>query len=124
MSGKSNLRQFQNIVNGDMSQATVTSAVTCIQWLDNIGIQLTWTGAAVGTFAVEVSADYAQDIEGNVQVAGNWTALSLSPAPVAAGVANTIYVDINGISAPWIRIKYTKTSSTGTLQGYITGKSV
>lgn len=122
MSRKNNLLKFQNITNGDMSQATVTSAVTCIQWLDNIGIQLTWTGAAVGTFAVEVSIDHAQDSEGNVTVAGNWTALSLSPAPAASGTGSTIYIDINQTSAPYMRVKYTKTSSTGTLQGYVTGK--
>lgn len=125
MSGrKNNLRLFRNIAAGDMSQATITSSVTNIQFLDNIGIQLTFTGAPVGTFEVQVSADYAQDDNGNVTNAGNWTSITLSPSPAAAGSGSTIYIDMNQLSAPWIRVKYTKTSGTGTLNGYITGKQL
>lgn len=119
---KNNLQVFQNITSGDMSQASITSSVTNIQYLDNIGIQLNFTGVPVGTFAVQVSADYLQDDYGNVQNAGNWIPLTLSPSPAASGAAAQIYLDLNQLSAPWIRVVYTKTSGTGTLNGYITGK--
>lgn len=118
------LTQFQNITNGDMSQSTITSAVTNIQYLDNIGVQLNFTGTPTGNFSVQVSADYAQDSSGNVTNAGNWIALSLSPSPAATGSGSNIYIDITEISAPWIRVVYTKTSGTGTLNGYITGKQI
>lgn len=104
--------------------ANVTSAVTNIQFLDNIGVQFNFTGTPTGTFSVEISADYEQDTNGNVTNAGNWVSLVLSPIPAAAGAADSIYIDITQISAPWVRAKYTRTSGTGTLNGFITAKQV
>lgn len=125
MSGRKNrLVKFKTISSGDMSQATVTSSVTNIQGLDNIGIQLNFTGSPVGTFSIQVSMDYAQDNYGNVTDAGNWVGLTLSPNPAAEGSANQIYIDLNQLSSPWIRVKYTKTSGTGTLNAFIAGKMV
>lgn len=124
MSGrKSNLFRFQNITSASMG-ADVTSAVTNIQMLDNIGFQVVWTGTPVGSFDVQVSLNYTQDEWGNVSNAGDWSSIGLTPAPSASGSAGSAYIDINQISAPWIRLVYTRTSGTGTLQGYITGKMV
>lgn len=125
MAGRKNsLVKFQTITSGDMSQATLTSAVTNIEYLDNIGIQLNWTGTPTGTFSVEISMDYSQDQLGNVTNAGNWIAVTLSPAITASGSADQAYIDLNQLSAPWIRTKYTKTSSTGTLNAFICGKMI
>jgi hypothetical protein len=125
MSGrKNNLLKFQNITNGDMSLSEIASAVTNIQFLDNIGIQLNFSGSPVGSFEIQVSADYAQDDQGNVQNAGNWIPLTFSIAPVASGSADQIYLDMNQLSAPWIRVVYTKDSGTGTLNSFITGKMI
>lgn len=123
MSGrKSNLRQYRTITDGNMGSATLTSLVTNIQRLDNIGIQINFAGTPTGTFDVQVSADYAQDEFGNVTNVGNWISLDLTPSPAASGSASQIYIDIAGLSAPWIRVKYTRTSGTGTLNTYVTGK--
>lgn len=132
MSGrKNNLRQFQSIVNGAMGATTVTSPVTCLQWLDNIGIQLNFTGSPVGTFAVEVSADYAQDPNGQVQNAGQWISIPLTylvtGTPVTAttvptSVGSPIYLDLNQLSAPWIRLQYVGASGSGTLNAFLTAK--
>lgn len=124
MSRKNNLLKFQTVTNGSMAAASITSAVTNIQFMDNIGIQFNFTGTPTGTFQVQVSADYAQDEFGNVTNAGNWIPIVLNPAPVASGAAAQIYIDINQLSAPWIREVYTKTSGTGTLQAFITGKMI
>lgn len=125
MSGRKNrLVKYQNITSGNMASATITSAVTNIEGLDNIGLQLVWTGSPVGTFAFQISADYAQDFLGNVTNTGNWVAISTTPNIAAAGSADTAYVDISQLSAPWIRVVYTKTSGTGTLNGYITAKQL
>lgn len=121
---RKNILKFQNITSGNMASASITSTVSNIQHLDNIGIQLQWTGVPVGTFAIQVSADYAQDIEGNVTNTGTWTTLTLGPGISAAGSADNAYVDLNQLSSPWIRVVYTKTSGTGTLNGYIVGKMV
>jgi hypothetical protein len=123
MSVKNTLPKFQNFTNGVMTGTSVlTSAVTSIQNLDNVGLQFSFTGTPTGTFSVEVSVDYSQDDKGNVTNVGHWVALALSPAPAASGAAASIYVDINQISAPWIRAKYTNISGSGTLNGFITAK--
>jgi hypothetical protein len=124
MSTKRKLSPYQIITSGDMSQASITSTPTNIQYLDNVGIQLTWTGAPVGTFSIQISSDYQRDAQGNVTNAGNWVTLPLSPAITASGSADTAYIDMTQLSAPWVRVLYTKTSGTGTLQGYVTGKTV
>ena len=133
-SRKSNLLKYQNITSGVMtSTAVITSDITSIQFLDNIGLQLNWTGSPTGTFAVQISLDHAQDAQGNVTVAGNW--ISVPVAYLSAGsvitavtiptsVGSPVYVDLNQLSAPYIKVVYTNVSGTGTLNGYITGKMV
>lgn len=134
MSGrKSNLLNYQTISSGDMSAASLTSSVTNIQFLDDIGVQFNFSGSPVGSFAVQVSADYAQDTFGNVTNPGNWAPLTFSyfngattitatSIPTSAG--SPIYIDMALLSAPWIRAVYTKVSGTGTLDAYITAKVV
>lgn len=135
MSRKNNLRQFQSITNGAMS-ANITSPVTCTQWLDNIGIQFNWTGSSVsGNFQVQVSADYARDPNGSVTNAGNWAPLTLtylvgssfvSSQNVPTTVGSPIYLDLNQLSTPWIRVVFTTSngSSDGILNAYITAKEI
>lgn len=100
----------------------ITSGVTSIQFLDNIGVQFNFTGTPTGTFQVQVSADYAQDELGNVQNPGNWVPITLTPAPVAAGSSGSVYIDLNELSAPWMRLAYVFTSGTGSLNAFITAK--
>lgn len=122
---KTNLLKFQNITAGSMG-GSLTSAVTSILNLDNIGLEFVWSAGStpVGTISVEISIDYAQDTQGNITNAGTWVALALSPTPSVSGNSGSIYIDINQISAPWIRAKYTRTSGSGTLNSYICGKMV
>lgn len=124
MSRKNNLVKYQTITAGDMSTASLTSAITNIQFLDNIGIQLNFTGAPEGIFDVQVSADYAQDEFGNVTNVGNWIDLVLNPVPSASGSADSVYIDIIQTSAPWIRVVYTRDTGTGTLNAFITAKMI
>ncbi len=107
-----------------MASASITSAVTNVEGLDNIGIQFNWSGASpVGTFTVEVSIDYAQDYLGNVTNAGTWNTLAISPAVAATGTSpDSAFIALNQLPAPWVRVKYTRTSGTGTLQSFISGK--
>lgn len=126
MSGrKSNLQQFQLITSGDMS-ASITGPVTNIQFLDNIGVQFNFSGAPSGNFQIQVSIDYNQDINGNVINAGNWVPVTLSSGSVNANTSlgSPIYVDLNQLSAPFIRVVYVRTSGSGTLNAFISGKMV
>lgn len=107
MSGRKNfLPSFQTITNASMVTAA-TSLVTEISWLDNIGIQLQWTGTPTGDFLIEVSANYSQDMNGNVQNAGTWVPLSIALS--ASGEADSAYLDLNQLSSPYIRVSYTNT---------------
>ena len=120
MSSRKNFLHYKQIVNGDMS-GNLTSPATNIQQADIIGVQLNWTGSPVGTFQVQISADYAQDINGNVTNPGIWTPMALSPAPTTAG-GSPIYIDIQQLSAPWIRTAYIAGSGSGTLQATLVTK--
>ena len=107
-----------------MASATLTSSVVEIRNQDNVGIQLSWTGTAVGTFAVQISINHAEDANGNVTVAGDWVPLTLSPSIAAAGSADSAIIDLNQMSASYIRVVYTRSSGTGTLNAYITAKGI
>lgn len=125
MSGRKNtLTPFQ-IFNATTMAASATSPVIVIAYMDNIGIQLQWTGAPVGTFSFEISLDYAASQPGGaVSNTGTWIPLAVSPSITASGSADQAYVEINQSAATAIRIKYTRTSGTGALTGYISAKQV
>lgn len=126
MSGrKLNLLPYQTIVSGNMALASITSAVTNILFHDNIGFEFDWTGSSpVGSIAIQVSYSYFQDQNGNVISTGTWTALTLSPAASVSGASGSIVIDLNQLSAPWIRAVYTKVSGTGTLNAWVGAKTV
>jgi len=123
MSGRKNfLNKFKAIEAGDMSQATVTSEAINIQGMDDIGVQgRIVSGTPTGTLGVEISANYDQHLG-----TGNWVAITQTtpaiPVAITTGSPADIYIDLTLLSAPWIRIVYTKTSGTGSLDAYIVGK--
>jgi len=126
MSAKTFIKPFKVLSAGDMSQATLTSAVTATQLVDNIGYQINFTGAPVGIFAVQISQDYEPGRSPNSEPvnAGNWISVPLSPAITAAGSPDSAYIDLNQMSAPYVRIVYTRTSGTGVLNIYVTAKAI
>lgn len=123
MSRKNRLN-FKTLTNGDMSLSSVVSSVTSIQFLDNVGVQAIWAGSSpVGTVSIEVSADYSQDFMGNVINAGHWVAITAASTAVT-GNTGSDYIDLNQLSTPWVRARYTKTSGTGLINIYITAKMI
>jgi len=117
------------ILNGDMSQATLTSDVTIIQKVSMMSYGYSWAGSTpVGTISVEVSNDYALNADGTVKNAGTWNVLVLnvggSPVTSVSVSGNTGngFIDIDQLGAYAIRTIYTKGSGTGTLQAIFTGK--
>lgn len=131
MSGRKNhLSPYYIVSSGDVSLATVTSAVTNIQGLDNIGIQVNiLTGSnAAGTFDVQVSADHVE-VNGLVKVAGTWNKLG---TPYAGTISSSVftdgtascYFDLNQLSSQYVRLLYTKSSGTGTFEAIVVGKMV
>jgi hypothetical protein len=110
---------------GDMS-TNLTSKVTDIRYLDNIAIQLNWTGSPTGTFVIEGSLDYVPppSAGGTAVNAGTWNAIPVSPTPAPAGSADSQLIELNQKAFPFIRTRYVKTSGTGTCNAYISGKAV
>ncbi len=91
--------------------AVLTGTQICLGVMQNISFQAVWTGTPVGTFSFEASNDEGPTIT-------NWTALSVptsfaSGAP--AGSATSFIFELPWSTFRWCRIKYTNTSSTGTL---------
>lgn len=119
-----NLLYPVHVLNAASMATSLTSAVVPITGQDNIGIQLHWTGAPVGTFDFQISSNHLQDSQGAVIQAGNWISLPLDPAIAAVGAPDEAYVDLNQMSAQYVRVVYTRTSSTGTLDVYVVGKGV
>ena len=107
---KNNLTNVAIVTGGDMS-GNVTSAVTDVRWLDNLVMYLIFTGTPTGVFAVEVSPDQQ-----------NWFPLALVPSPIASGSAGNHRIELNQLSDPYIRAKYTATSGSGSLTATISGK--
>lgn len=129
MSRRNSLLKYPVITNGNAASA-ITSLVTNIQYLDDIGVQFNFPGTASGSFQVQVSADYAQDASGNVTNAGNWIPLTftyfngsifVTATSIPASVGSSIYLDLALLSAPWIRTTYSG-GGTGLINAFITAK--
>lgn len=98
------------IVDGDLS-GDITSDSIDIMGCDRVGLQLVWTGAAVGTFEIQVSNDDT-----------NWIGIGVSTvAPAGAGDEGFIDAET---AARYVRLFYDSGSSTGTLQAHIVAKSI
>lgn len=90
---------------------SLTSVSTDIRWIDNLIMYIAITGTPTGTFTVETSGDQV-----------TWFDIGLSPAPAATGGAKTIRIDMNQLPDSYIRLKYNRTSGTGTLNASLAGK--
>ena len=97
---------------GDMS-GNLLSDATNIKRLDNFGIQLVWTGVPVGTFDIQASIDGV-----------SYTSLSFSSPITASGTASSTLINLNQIPYAWVRVAYTATSGTGSLDITIMGKDL
>lgn len=120
---KNVLLPFAVVAAGDMS-ASITSPPTNVQYLDNIIYTFVWTGSPTGTFAFQVSEDYQPGTGGTVINAGTWIPLTLSATIAATGGADNALIDLNQLPGSWVRFVYTRSSGTGTLAAYISGKAV
>ncbi len=120
MSSRPLLNPFPVITNGSMA-GNITSAVTVIQNLSQISYDISWSGSTpIGVCTVEVSNTYSQNADGSVRNAGSWTALPLSGT--VSGNTGTGFIDIGEIASHAIRLVYTRTSGTGTMNATVKGK--
>lgn len=111
MGVKRTLDYDQLVVDGDMS-SDITSASTNIMNTDRVGYQLSYSGTPTGTFSVQVSNDESV-----------WVDVTFDSTPTAAGQAGTDFLEVE-TAAKFVRLVYTATSGTGSLDAHITAKSI
>jgi hypothetical protein len=111
MSGKKNVLKPIPIATAQPLASSFNSAATMIPYLDNCAYQINVTTTnSTGTFSVQGSLDFNQATFDQLGTAGNWADLTLggiTPAPVAAGVNDTIIINLNQVPFNALRISYT-----------------
>ena len=112
MARKNIVKPYQVVTSGDMS-SDVTSDATNIQFLDAVAYQLIWTGTPTGSFSVQGTVDGT-----------NWDDLTLSTNISAAGSGDTALVSLSDLPFKQIRVKYTASSGSGTLDVHVMAKQV
>lgn len=101
----------------------LTSEVTIIQKLSMLSYDISWSGTApVGVITIQVSNSYSQNGDGTVRNAGSWTTLSLSSPTNVSGATGNGFIDVDATAAYAMRLVYTRTSGTGTMNVIVSGK--
>lgn len=88
-------------------------------------IHAVWTGTPAGNFTIETTCDVGVIDPQNGAVTGltNWTTYPDS-TQAAGGGGGTFIWHINVLPDPWVRLKYTSSSGTGTLNVRFNAKGV
>lgn len=122
MSSRTQLNPYSVITNGSMA-GNITSSVTITQKLSLVSYAVSWTGTApVGAMSVQVSNDYSLYPNGLVNNAGTWNTLPLSASTAVSGGTGNGFIDIDANAGYALRLVYTRTSGTGTMNATVTGK--
>ena len=109
------------VTDGNMG-GSITSSPQQLTEMAMACIQAVFTGSPVGTFKLQISANYQEDSMGNVLNAGTWTDYTGSSQGISA--AGDFAWNLSTTPYPWIRLVYTRTSGSGTLNATINGKGV
>lgn len=125
MAGNSkNFLPAYSVINAVSMAASITSSVTDVRYLDNLLYQVIWTGTPTGTFDLQCSLDYQVGSGSTVLNSGTWSSIPLSSVVNPSGSASNTIIYIIEMPAPFLRLVYTRTSGTGTLTAYISGKAI
>jgi hypothetical protein len=102
-----------NITSASMASNIIGTSIP-IQYLDNVGVQLVWSGSnPIGSIVIQVSLDNSTWI--------SIPATSVSPG----GTPGNAYIDLNQLSAPHVRVAYTTAGgSVGNLTATIGAKMI
>ncbi len=114
---------------GALLITSITSAATILQMLSLVSYSFSWAGSSpVGIINVQVSNDFSLDAGGGIKNAGTWNTVTveingttLSDIPVT-GSTGTGFIDITATAAYAMRVVYTRTSGSGTLQAILAAK--
>lgn len=107
--------------------ASFTTQPTIVKFLDNCSYQINVTTTnSTGTFAVQVSNDYAvSEPTDTVTNTGTWNALPIGGTPTVVAANDVITIDMNQLPFYAVRLAYTSTiAGTGHVAIYITDKTL
>lgn len=122
MSSRPILAPHSVVTNASMG-SSVTSAVTIIQMLSMISYQIIWTSGStpIGVVTVQVSNNYELNKDGTVRNAGTWTTID-GISEAISGNSGSGFIDIDQHAGYAMRLVYTRTSGSGTLNVVVVGK--
>ncbi len=110
------------VSSGSMTgTSTINSDPIWIGHAVGVTIQAVWTGTPNGTFKLQCSVDPVQPMSGQPTVPTNWEDIADSSYSVT-GSAGSYTWNVDATFFPWIRLVYTNTSSTGTLNARFNAK--
>lgn len=120
---------FNNIsVSGSASvgAATFTSSVTAVQYRDNVGYQVNFTGNPTGWVQINASNDYNPQLpeSGNPQNSstnGTWVALA---SVSMATASNPIAFNLNQVPFAYIQCQFVNATASGTITGWVVAKGL
>ena len=105
------------IVNAVSAGATATSGSTSIRFLDNVSVSVQWSAGStpVGVYTIEGTVD------GLI-----WKTVPDDAATTASvsGASGSYMLKFSNCAFDKMRVVYTRTSGSGTLDAYIMGKSL
>lgn len=114
MSRKSVVPSYKMIDSGNLA-SNITSSIVSVKNLDKASIHVEWSGAApVGTLSVEARNGEAD----------NWYALDFGSAISVSGNSGEHQIVFNELPFTDIRLQYSFTSGTGSIDAFITAKVV
>ncbi len=122
MASRPILTPFSVITNGDMS-GEIISAVTVIQNISGISYDISWSGTGcLGDFAVQVSNTFKENPAGGASIPGNWQDLPIGADAIVDQDSGNGFINCVALANYAIRLVYTPTAGTGTLNAKICGK--
>lgn len=122
MASRPIITPYQVIVNQSMA-GTVFSTPTIVQNCSLVSYDISWSGTScAGILLVQGSNTYAQNAAGQQAVAGNWNTLPLSSTPTISQNSGNGGIDIDATGWYAIRLVYSPTAGTGTINATISGK--
>ena len=113
--------KYNLIPAGDLS-GNITSDAFNIEYLDNISVIIATDGSsnANGTFAVQVSNNFDPRFPSQAV----WGTLTLSSVPTLSGSPATLAIGLTFVQYQVMRIVYTSSSGTGTVNAYLYAKEI
>ena len=115
MGNKNTVKPKTFITAGDMG-ANYASDSFDISEMDNLAIQLTWTGTPTGTIQVQGTIKDSPGTDDWVDV--------LTTGVSTAGAAGTALINLSNVAWTDVRVYYTRSSGSGALSGLYFAKAV